>query len=83
MYYYSRIIGADTHLHQHSASICPPNPAREATGPLGTLRPCSNRNVHFAKSHRKIGLGFLQAVAEAIPQGRWHCEYCQHKKMKR
>jgi len=49
---------AQTHIYvyQHSTTICPLIPAREATGPLGTLRPCTNRNVHFAKSHRKIGL---------------------------
>jgi hypothetical protein len=72
LYYCSRIIGADTHLRQHSAMICPLNPACEATGPRGTLRPYTNRNVRFAKSHRKIGLGFLQAIAETRPQGCWH-----------
>jgi len=72
LYYFSRIIGADTSIYLHSTTICPLNPAREVTGPLETLRQCTDRKVHFTKSHREIGLGFLHAIAEARPKGCWH-----------
>lgn len=72
LYYFSRIIGAESRLYLQSTTICSLNPARDATGTLETLRQCIDGKVHFAKSYKIIGLGFLHAIAEARPQGCWH-----------